>query len=75
VGHLTITNSKRFNNKENTMETLEYMRVEETGKDQTTCSYCMVALFGPEEAWVSKKDRYFCCRECVEQYDIVQLGY
>jgi hypothetical protein len=57
------------------MEALQYMRVNESGKKETVCNNCMINLMGPEEAWVSKEDKYFCCSECVEQYAIAQLAY
>ena len=57
------------------MEVLQYMRVHESGKSDTVCINCMTILYGPEEAWVSDDDKYFCCRECVEQYEVVQRGY
>ena len=57
------------------MEALQYMRVHESGKSDTVCINCMTILYGPEEAWVSDDDKYFCCRECVEQYEVVQRGY
>ena len=57
------------------MEALQYMRVNESGKTETTCNNCLIPLMGPEEVWVSQEEKYFCCRECVDQYDTAQLAY
>ncbi len=57
------------------METFCHIQVDESGKSETYCNYCMCAIFGFEKAWVSKNGRYFCCWECIEEYEAVQRSY
>ncbi len=57
------------------MEFFCHMKVQESGKTEAYCIYCVSTILGPENAWVTKGGKYFCCWECIEEYEITQRSY
>lgn len=52
-----------------------YIQLDNSKNSITYCNYCINPIYCSEDALISKEGKYFCCWDCIEEYDMVQRAY
>ena len=57
------------------MEIFCHIQMQESGKAKAYCTNCVITILGSETVWLIKRGKYFCCWECIEEYEITQRSH